>query len=93
MVAKESPAAQNGAARTARMFAYIDSELASRPYFAGEEFTAADIMMEFCFTFVERFAKQSLDSYGHISQWLARVRARPAYQRAMALAAPKVLFS
>jgi len=46
-------------------------------------------MMEFCFTFIHRYAKQSVAAYPHIEAWLERVRARPAYQRAMAVAAPQ----
>jgi glutathione S-transferase len=33
--------------RTASMLRYIDDELRARPYFAGDSFTAADIMMAY----------------------------------------------
>jgi glutathione S-transferase len=89
LVAQGTPMAENVAGRSARMLSFIDRELGTRPYFAGADFTAADIMMEFCFSFLERYAKQSTDTYPQIAAWLTRVRARPAYQRAMAVAAPK----
>lgn len=92
MVAKDSPMVQMGEVRNARMFKLIDQHLSSRDYFAGSGFTAADIMMEFCFSFVERFAKLSLAEYSQITSWLQRVRQRPAYQRMMAVAAPKIKF-
>lgn len=90
--AAESPMALGLAARTHDMMAVIDGELATAPYFAGSEFTAADIMMEFCFSFLDRYMKQSVNAYPHIEAWLQRVRARPAYQRTMAKAAPQAFF-
>lgn len=92
MVAKDSPMVQMGAARHTRMFTLIDQHLSKRGYFAGDEFTASDIMIEFCFSFLQRFAKQNIDSYTNIAAWLQTVRARPAYQRMTAVAGPKVQF-
>ena len=93
MVAKDSPMVQMGVVRNTRMFNLIDQHLGSHTYFAGNEFTAADIMMEFCFSFMERFAQQGPESYPNTATWLKRVRARPAYQRMLAVAAPKVQFN
>jgi len=87
--AANSPIVPMLAARTQALLAFIDGELAKSPYFAGSEFTAADIMMEFCFSFIHRYAQQSIAAYPHIEAWVQRVHARPAYQRAMATAAPK----
>jgi glutathione S-transferase len=70
---------------TRQLLAYLDAELATRPYFAGSEFTAADIMM----TFPIRLAagRGGLDGLPHLQAYLERVTARPAYQRAMEIAA------
>ena len=87
--AANSPVVPMLVARTQALLAFIDGELAKSPYFAGSEFTAADIMMEYCFGFLRNYAKQSIAAYPHIEAWLEKVRARPAYQRAMAVAAPK----
>lgn len=90
IVPADSPMAQSGAVRHARMFNFIEQRLGAQPYLAGSEFTAADIMMEFCLAFVERVGKKTLDDYPHSRVWLGRIRARPAYQRMLAVAAPKV---
>ncbi len=89
--AEESPGVQGLAARNHATLTFLDNTLAKAPYFAGSEFTAADIMMEFCFIFKQRYMKQDLSAYPHIAAWLERVHARPAYQRMMAVAAPQVV--
>lgn len=62
---------------------FIDSELAQRPWFAGEEFTAADIMMSFPLEAAR--SRAGLDhSCPHAAAWLDKIHARPAYQRAIA---------
>lgn len=62
---------------------YIDSELAKRPWFAGEEMTAADIMMSF--PLEAACSRGGLDqSRPHAMAWLKKIQARPAYQRALA---------
>lgn len=81
------------AKRNQDVWQYLDQELARSPYFAGDQFSAADIMMEFCFAFAERIQLTALAPYKHLIAWLERVRARPAYQKAMSNAAPKVEFA
>ncbi len=77
------------AQRNSAMLRHIEDELSGRPYFAGEHFSAADIMMEFNFSFLERYANRDCSGYPHIQTWLQRVRERPAYQRAMNTAGPQ----
>lgn len=76
-------------ARNAEMLRFIDSELGSHAYFAGADFSGADIMMEFVFAFLERAKAETFAALPNIAAWLKRVRARPAYVRAMAAAGPK----
>jgi glutathione S-transferase len=65
-----------------RHFAFLDAELAERPYFAGAAFTAADIQM---FYGVEAGrARADKDERPHITAWLDRVRSRDGYKRAVA---------
>ncbi|PNK61636.1 glutathione binding-like protein [Psychrobacter sp. FDAARGOS_221] len=62
----------------------IEAELTEDKWFAGAEFSAADIQMAF---FVEAAnAGRSLDTvrYNSIVNWLKRCKARPAYQAAVA---------
>ena len=74
--------------RLKQMLAFVDSELGGGPWFAGAEFTAADVMMTFPLTTMRRFLDFELAPYANIVAYLKRVEARPAYQRAMALAGP-----
>lgn len=74
--------------RNDRMMDYIDSELAKSRYFAGDEFSAADIMMTFIFPVYIRFLQRPLAPYPNAAQYLHRIEGRPAYERAMARANP-----
>ena len=84
-----SPAATRVAARLKQMLAFVDAELAGRTYFAGTEFTSADVMMTFPFTTMRLFLDYDLAPYPNILAYLSRIEARPAYQKAMALAGPQ----
>jgi glutathione S-transferase len=71
----------------ARQFAFMQAELAQRPWFAGAEFTAADIQMSFPLEAGQ--ARGGLDArFPKLIDWLARIHARPAYQRALARGGP-----
>ena len=65
----------------------MESELASRDWFAGDDFSAADIQMSFP---VE--AAASRGGLGkerpHLLNYLARIHARDAYQRALEKGGP-----
>ena len=67
---------------------FIAQRLAAAPYFAGPDFTAADVMMLFPFTTMRQFRALDLTPYPSIRDYVARIEARPAYQRAMDLAGP-----
>jgi len=59
----------------------VTRQLARSPYLAGEAFTAADISVSYALGLAKRAGGVTL---GEAEQaYLARVRARPAYQRAM----------
>jgi glutathione S-transferase len=74
--------------RNDRMMDYIDGELGRSRYFAGDEFSAADIMMTFIFPVYIRFLQRPLAPYSNIAQYLHRIEGRPAYERAMGRANP-----
>jgi glutathione S-transferase len=66
----------------ARNLDYMEGELAARPWFAGEEFSAADIQMSF--PLEAAAARGGLDaSRPKLMGFLERIHARPAYQRAL----------
>jgi glutathione S-transferase len=72
-----------------QMLSFVDAELGAGPWFAGANFTAADIMMVFPFTTMRHFLDYDVAPYANILAYLERIAARPAYRRAMALAGPK----
>ena len=74
--------------RSDRAYAMINDRLSRVAYFAGEEFTAADVIMLFPLSTMRAFSPRDLSSYPHIRDYLRRIAARPAYQRAMAKADP-----
>jgi glutathione S-transferase len=75
-------------ARMEHMLGFVDGELAAMPYFAGADFTAADVMMTFPFTTMRRYLDYELSPYPNIVAYVKRIEARPAYRKAMALAGP-----
>ena len=67
---------------------YIESELSGRPWFAGESFTAADVMMSFPLEAARSRAGISRDTHPRIFKWVDTIHARPAYQVALAKGGP-----
>jgi glutathione S-transferase len=66
---------------------YMESELGRSPWFAGEEFSAADIQMSFPIEAAR--ARAGLDaSRPRLMDWLARIHARPTYLRAQERGGP-----
>jgi glutathione S-transferase len=73
-----------------RHFDFLEGELASRPWFAGEAFSASDIQMSYPLdagaTVAQLEAKRP-----RLWEFLQRVRARPAYIRAAAKGGPSAI--
>ena len=88
--AKDSPVKARITNRMTQMLAFVDGELTGRSYFVGDAFTAADVMMLFPFTTMRRYLDYDLAPYANVQAYLARIEARPAYRKAMALAGPDV---
>jgi glutathione S-transferase len=74
--------------RNDRMMDYINDELGKSRYFAGDEFSAADIMMTFIFPVYIRFLQRTLAPYPNAVQYMRRIEGRAAYERAMSRANP-----
>ncbi len=66
---------------------YVDAELSARPWFAGEAFTAADVMMSFPLEAAVARASAT-EGRPHIAAWLEKIHARPAYQAALKAGGP-----
>jgi glutathione S-transferase len=66
---------------------FVEAELSARPWFAGEAFTAADVMMSFP---LELAAHRAAGTEGRpkIAAWLDAIHSRPAYRAALAKSGP-----
>lgn len=87
-IAPDSGIGQALMGRTIKAHDMVETRLGKVPYFAGEEFTAADIINVFALTTMRVFAPKDLSGFPNILAYLARIAARPAYQRAMAKGDP-----
>jgi glutathione S-transferase len=66
---------------------WLETELSDRPWFAGAEFSAADVMMSFPLEAARNRA--GLDERRpNLTDWLERIHARPAYAQALAKGGP-----
>jgi glutathione S-transferase len=66
---------------------WLETELAARAWFAGDSFTAADVMMSFPLEAAVRRGGLG-KSRPHIKAWLAKIHTRPAYRRALETGGP-----
>lgn len=66
---------------------WLESELGTHAWFAGDEFTAVDVMMSFPLEAARQRAGLG-PSHPNILDWLERIHARPAYGRALERGGP-----
>lgn len=66
---------------------YLEAELGARAWFAGDEFTAADVMMSFPLEAARQRAGLG-PAHPNILDWLERIHARPAYTEALRRGGP-----
>lgn len=76
--------------RGERLWRLIDARLAQAPYFAGPDFTAADIIMGFPLTTMRTFIPHDLSPYPALRAYLQRIGERPAYRSAMQKGDPQM---
>jgi glutathione S-transferase len=69
---------------------FIEEHLSRHRWFAGEEITMADFQMSFAVEAILARATGDV-SHPHLAAYLARMRARPAYQRAEAKGGPTIM--
>ncbi len=70
-----------------RHLEWLDAELGARPWFAGDEFSAADVMMSFPLEAARSRAGLTAE-YKNVWAWLERCHARPAYVAALRKGGP-----
>ncbi|MGB6309467.1 MAG: glutathione S-transferase family protein [Steroidobacteraceae bacterium] len=68
-------------------FAILDARLAKVPFLAGDEYSIADIAT-FAWVHVAGFCDFEMDSYKSLALWRARIHARPAVQKGIAIPEP-----
>ena len=62
---------------------YLEGELARRDWFAGDAFSAADVQLSYPIEAAQQRAGLNAAAHPRLADWLARIHARPAYQRAI----------
>ena len=72
-----------------RHFGFLDAELGSRPFITGDELTAADVQLSY--PVAAAASRGFSDGYPNVAAYLARLEARPAYQKAIEIGGPVVM--
>ena len=62
---------------------YMEGELARHDWFAGGSFSAADVQMSFPLEAAQARGGLTAATHPRLTDWLSRIRARPAYRRAL----------
>ena len=70
---------------TTRLYGVLNKRLADRPFVAGADYSIADMAI---YPWIARYEwqEQNLDDFPQLKGWFERIQARPATQRAYALA-------
>ncbi|GAD94837.1 conserved hypothetical protein [Paecilomyces variotii No. 5] len=87
----DNPLVKIGNERLKRGLSALDTCLSSNDWLAGDEFTAADVMIVFSLTTMRYFYPYSLREYPGIGRYLQRIGRREAYQRAMRIGDPQLV--
>jgi len=74
-----------------RQLAFLESELTQRPWFAGADFSAADVQMSF--PVEAAAARGGMQRYPKLKDFLARIHGRPAYKKALERGGPYELMN
>lgn len=82
----------DGTAKTSehadKSYRMIEQRLGEAAYFAGSEFTAADILMVFVLTRLRSFIPRDISGSPNLLAYLKRIGERPAFRTAMEKAEP-----
>jgi glutathione S-transferase len=82
-LADDDPVLIAARGRLDNAFNVVEARTKEAEYFAGKEFTAADIMMGFSLTTMRYFLPYDLTRLPNIRAYLTRIGSREAYKRAM----------
>jgi glutathione S-transferase len=67
---------------------FADDFLSKHPYFGGQEFSAADIIMMFPVNFSAGLNIVDMEQFPNVLAWRKKIEERPAYQRMLKIARP-----
>ena len=81
-----APLAPRIASEIENHIGWLDSELAGRDWFVGDALTAADIQLSFAIQATRML--YGIDKFPNLARFLERVKARPAYQKALERGGP-----
>ena len=70
------------------VFDFVEEYLSEHAYFGGNEFSAADIMMQYAVRGAKLVVWIDSADYPHIAAWRRKVESRPAFERAAKAALP-----
>lgn len=73
--------------------AYMEAELQKSPWFAGSDFTAADVQMSFVVEASAARGGLTKVSHPKLMSYLEKIHARPAYKKALEVGGPYHLFA
>lgn len=76
--------------RSEYAYTMVENRLGEAAFFAGDDFTAADIMMVFPLTTMRLFNPRDISGYPKILSYLQSIGERPGCQRAMQKAEPNL---
>lgn len=65
-----------------RVLRYMEEHLGQHPYFGGQTFTSADIMMHYPVKMAAYLTRYDLSQFPHVQAWKATVESRPAFAKA-----------
>jgi glutathione S-transferase len=83
-LAADDPVLVAAKGRLDNAFKLVEARTGHAKHLAGDEFTAADIMMVFSLTTMRYFLPYDLADLPNVRGYLARIGSREAYRRAMA---------
>lgn len=84
----QPPAARSPLVDSEAVVQFADNFLAENPWFGGDEFSAADIMMMFPLNVATNLGLVDEAQFPAVAAWKEKAMARPAYQRMLEKARP-----
>ncbi|MEM7360233.1 MAG: glutathione S-transferase family protein [Pseudomonadota bacterium] len=85
---KEPPTARSRFVDSEAVVQHAENHLAKKPWFGGDEFSTADIMMMFPLNVATGLNIVDEAQFPKVAEWKKRITERPAYQRMLAAARP-----